>query len=70
MKSQLGQALFVIACDQALEAQEHTEIAAAYLEMCNAEKFNMVYLAQKIVHSFEHTHLFLKDYQVQFFVII
>ena len=66
VKSRLCHALFVVACDQALAlaSQEGKEIAMSYLEQCSPEKYEIVTRAQQIFKSFEHTHFFLKDYQV------
>ena len=66
VKSRLSQALFVIACDQALAltASDDVEIAYLYLEQCSPEKYDVVSRVKRIFTSFSHTHLFLKDYQV------
>ncbi|CAK8690926.1 unnamed protein product [Clavelina lepadiformis] len=65
IKSSLSRALYVVACDEALRVScsGNYEIAEAYLEQCSPEKFDIVQRIRKVVDSFTHTHMFLRDFE-------
>ena len=67
IKSSLSRALYVVACDEALRVScsGNYEIAEAYLEQCSPEKFDIVQRIRKVVDSFTHTHMFLRDFEVK-----
>ena len=67
LKSSMTTALYAIACDESLRTScaDECEAALAYLEACSAEKFEAATRSRKVANSFNHMHMFLRDYRVR-----
>nr|CAB3265825.1 rotatin-like [Phallusia mammillata] len=65
IKSSLGRALYVIACDESYRVcfPEECELAFSYLEQFNPDRCDVVARVRKVSNSFNHSHMFMKDYK-------